>query len=62
MAKGTIVAFHKNRPICFVEDDLLKARVLILKTASLFIGDRIDYLIISSPNGLIGVRVKKLLK
>lgn len=59
MATGTIVAFHRDKPICFLEDDQLKKKVLILKAKGLKIGDRVNYHRISSPTGLIGICVKK---
>ncbi|KRT14330.1 hypothetical protein ASU31_20195 [Pedobacter ginsenosidimutans] len=60
MATGTIVAFHKDKPICFLEDDQLKKRVLVLRPEGLEIGDRVSYQLISSPTGLIGISVKRL--
>jgi cold shock CspA family protein len=60
MATGTIVAFHKDKPICFLEDDQLKKRVLVLRLEELKIGDRVSYQLISSSSGLIGISVKKL--
>jgi len=62
MAKGTIVSFHKDQPICFVEDDELKEKVLIRRTKAFSINDRVVYQRISSSTGLVGVRVKKLQK
>jgi len=60
MATGTIVAFHKDKPICFLKDDELKKRVLVLRPEGLKIGDRVNYQLISSSTGLIGISVKKL--
>lgn len=60
MATGIIIAFHKDKPICFVEDDQLKKHVIILRTETLCIGDKVDYQLIFSSTGLIGIRVKKL--
>ena len=60
MATGTIIAFHKERPICFLEDDQLKKRVLVLRLEGLKVGDRVSYQLISSSTGLIGISVKKI--
>ncbi|KQM76289.1 hypothetical protein ASE74_19755 [Pedobacter sp. Leaf216] len=60
MAKGTIVSLHKDQPICFVEDDELKEKVLIRKTKSLNINDKVVYQRISSQTGLVGIKVKKI--